>query len=197
MGQYYRQINLDKEQLLYTHSFGDGLKLLEFGQSSCGTLTAMAILLADGNGRGGGDLHLDRVENQELINLANKIIGSWAGDRIVIAGDYADPKKFINRRKYKAPVLQAIADDCYSDGYNKASRVNLYHLAVEKFEDISWKVLAVMCTDDYILETMTEKYNSKIKYRDDSPFVEAFKLAAKVNPKMKEVVIKDKKVLKS
>ena len=36
--------------------FGDGLKLLEFASSSCATMTALAILLADGNNRGGGDL---------------------------------------------------------------------------------------------------------------------------------------------
>jgi len=179
MGQYYKQINLDKEQFLYTHSLGDGLKLLEFGLSSCGTMTAMAILLSSGNGRGGGDLHLDKVKSKKLLKLADEIIGSWAGDRIVIAGDYGDPKKFINRRKYKAPVLQ------------KASKVNIYALAEDYFEDISWKVLAVMCIDSHILETMTEHYERELGYNnDDGPFVKAFKLAAKVNPKMKEVVNK-------
>jgi hypothetical protein len=43
------------------------------------SLSALAVLLADGNGRGGGDLHSE-----------NPIVGSWKFDRIVVAGDYAD-----------------------------------------------------------------------------------------------------------
>lgn len=83
MGQYYLVVNLDKKQYLHPHRFGDGLKLREFGQSGFGTMYALASLLADGNGRGGGD-----------IPSEDPLIGSWAGDRIVIAGDYADPGKF-------------------------------------------------------------------------------------------------------
>ena len=188
MGQYYKPINLDKEQFIYTHSLGDGLKLLEFGLSSCGTMTAMAILLADGNGRGGGDLHIKGC-SKKLTKLADEIIGSWAGDRIVIAGDYGDPKKFINRRRYKAPLLQQVANNHYSGAHAKASKVNVYALAEDHFEDISWKVLAVMCIDSYILETMTEHYKRQRGYNnDDGPFVKAFKLAAKVNTEMQKVV---------
>ena len=102
MGQYYYIVNCDKKQYLHPHKFGDGLKLLEFGCSSDGTMTGLAVLLADGNGRGGGDLH-----------SKNPIIGSWAGDRIVIAGDYADPGKFIpkgmNKRLYEK-VLKEMYD---------------------------------------------------------------------------------------
>ena len=54
MGQYYIIINRDKKQFVHPHRFGDGLKLLEFGCSATGTLTALAVLLASGNGRGGG-----------------------------------------------------------------------------------------------------------------------------------------------
>ena len=92
MGQYYLIVNIDKRQYLNPHKCGDGLKLLEFASGSCGTLAALAILLADGNGRGGGDLHSD-----------NPVIGSWAGDRIAIAGDYADEGK-IHRRPGPQPL---------------------------------------------------------------------------------------------
>jgi len=77
-------------------------------------------LLADGNNRGGGDLHSD-----------HPIIGSWAGDRIVIAGDYADKGKF--------------TDD--------PSR-NLYRVAGEEFMDISRQVLRAMADDCYLAEEM-------------------------------------------
>lgn len=79
MGQYYVIVNLDKKQFLHPHRFGDGLKLREFGASGEGTMMGLSVLLSDGNGRGGGDLPSD-----------NPIIGSWARDRIVVAGDYAD-----------------------------------------------------------------------------------------------------------
>ena len=79
MGQYYKVVNLDKKEYLHPHKFDDGMKLLEFGCSREGTMTGLSILLAEGNGRGGGDLHSD-----------NPIIGSWARDRIAVVGDYAD-----------------------------------------------------------------------------------------------------------
>lgn len=79
MGQYYKILNLDKRQYIHPHRFRDGMKLLEFGSSACGTMCGLAVLLAEGNGRGGGDLP-----------GGHPIIGSWARCRIVVAGDYAD-----------------------------------------------------------------------------------------------------------
>ena len=84
MGQYYKIVNIKKKQYITPHTFGDGSKLMEFSMSANGVLAGLAILLADGNGRGGGDLNSD-----------NPIVGSWAGDNIVIAGDYADEGKFV------------------------------------------------------------------------------------------------------
>lgn len=133
MGQYYLIVNLDKKQFLHPHKCGDGLKLLEFGCSANGTLTALAILLADGNNRGGGDLR-----------SAHPIIGSWAGDRIVIAGDYADEGKFT-------------ADP---------SRT-LYRVADEEYEDISRRALRAMTDDSYLAEEM--KKNTTWEGEDSQP----------------------------
>jgi hypothetical protein len=83
MGQYHYTVNLDKREFLHPHKLGDGLKLMEFGNSAGGTMTGLAILLACSNGRGGGDLHTE-----------SPLIGSWAGDRIAIIGDYAEPDDF-------------------------------------------------------------------------------------------------------
>lgn len=83
MGQYHYVVNLDKKQYLHPHRFGDGLKLMEFGDSRGGTMTALAILLAEqsaGGGRGGGDMRHD----------AEGLVGAWSGDRIAIVGDYAE-----------------------------------------------------------------------------------------------------------
>lgn len=130
MGQYYKIVNLTKKQYLDTYTFNDGAKLMELGCSREGTLTALAILLADGNGRGGGDLHSN-----------NPIIGSWAGDRIVIAGDYADEEKFLATEEVvKFKML------------NEDDTPNLYAFAVEYFEDISEQALIAMLDDDFIYE---------------------------------------------
>jgi hypothetical protein len=89
-------------------------------------MLGLAILLSDGNGRGGGDLDSD-----------NGIVGSWAGDQIVIAGDYADPGRF------------------GVDGEK-----NLYQLCNADdggFEDISKRVLRAMCEDEDPAEDLKQQ----------------------------------------
>jgi hypothetical protein len=115
MGQYYKIVNIKKKQYITPHTFGDGAKLMEFSMSASGVLAGLAILLADGNGRGGGDLNSD-----------NPIVGSWAGDNIVVAGDYADTGKFV-----------------------KEVEENLYSVATNEGEDISVKVLEALFDDQY------------------------------------------------
>jgi uncharacterized protein YbcC (UPF0753/DUF2309 family) len=126
MGQYYRIVNLDKKEYISPHFFGDGAKLMEFGCSSYGMMTGLAILLADGNNRGGGDLYSE-----------DAIIGSWAGDRIVITGDYADEGKFVEDSNCK---------------------YNLYNVAADKFTNISEKVIMAMCSDSYLRERMMKSF---------------------------------------
>lgn len=118
MGQYYKIVNIKKKQYITPHTFGDGAKLMEFSMSANGVLAGLAILLADGNGRGGGDLH-----------STNSIVGSWAGDNIVVTGDYADDGKFV-----------------------KDVDKNLYHVASIEGEDISLKVLEALFDDGWFFE---------------------------------------------
>lgn len=115
MGQYYKIVNIKKKQYIRPSTFGDGSKLMEFSMSANGVLAGLAILLADGNGRGGGDLHSE-----------NDIVGSWSGDNIVVAGDYADEGKFV-----------------------KDGDKNLFHVATDEGEDISVKVLDALFDDQY------------------------------------------------
>lgn len=81
MGQHYYVVNLDKRQFLDPRTFDDGRKLLEFGCSSDGTMNGLALLLAVGNGRGCGDWSGDDPKS---------LVGSWAGDRIALPGDYVE-----------------------------------------------------------------------------------------------------------
>lgn len=148
MGQYYLIANIDKEEYLYSHIFGDGLKLLEFGLSGEGMMAGLAILLADGNGRGGGDLNSD-----------DPLIGSWAGSRIVITGDYADEGKFLPKAVAKKPCT---CDDCKKSDAEKGKKKkskppNLYHYADAFYTDISKKVLMCMAANSYICENLVKE----------------------------------------
>jgi len=80
MGQYYLLVNLTNGQYVKPHDLGGGAKLLEVAFSTHGLLSALAVLISSGNGRGGGDL-----------DSSDPIVGSWAGHRVVLAGDYDDP----------------------------------------------------------------------------------------------------------
>jgi len=73
MGQYHKVFNLDAMQKLYPRASGDSIKLMEFGTGAYGTLSALALLLAKGTGHQ----------------------GPWAGQRIVVSGDYADEGRFV------------------------------------------------------------------------------------------------------
>ena len=143
MGQYYYVINIDKKQYLHAHKFGDGLKLLEFGSSGGGTMCGLALLLADGNNRGGGDMRSE-----------NDLIGSWAGDRIVIGGDYADHGRFIEGKLTKEQMEEI--REHFTEGYkpNTIKDLNLYHYAQACFEDISAKVVECMAEDSWLKEDL-------------------------------------------
>jgi hypothetical protein len=127
VGQLHLPINISKRQYLDPHRFKDGSKLLEFGASGSGTMMALAVLLASSNGRGGGDLPGN-----------DPIVGSWAGDSIVIAGEYGDEGQFIS-----------VADaDVFRETHG-TGMPTLYHLACALYEDISDKVIRALCEDPY------------------------------------------------
>lgn len=85
MGQYHRLVNLDRTEFLDCHALGDGLKLAEQVSSGPGGVaSALLVLLAASNGRGGGDLPDDMATEED------RVVGRWAGERIAMVGDYAD-----------------------------------------------------------------------------------------------------------
>jgi len=78
MGQYYVAVNLDKKEYVNPHRVGVGMKLWEQMANHPSTPELLYALLACSNGRGvSGDL-----KNHDYI-------GRWAGDRIVVLGDYS------------------------------------------------------------------------------------------------------------
>lgn len=79
MGQYHTLYNLDKKEFIKGHRINSGLKLTEQCGFDKSTSTALWFLVANSNGRGGGDAR------------EHPLVGRWAGDRIVVQGDYAEP----------------------------------------------------------------------------------------------------------
>ena len=79
MGQYHKVYNLDKKEYIHAHGINNGLKLMEQIGWRRSTSTALFLMLANSNGRGGGDAR------------PHEMIGRWAGDRVLVQGDYAAP----------------------------------------------------------------------------------------------------------
>ena len=139
MGQYFLSCNITKKEFLNPHVFQDGQKLIEFGTNSFGTMSGLAILLADGNGQGGGDIEEDPITG---------VVGRWAGDRIVIAGDYAEAGRFVTQKDVKDLVNNKTKEPIPKD------QINLYDLAKERYKDISYDVLFALMMNSFIRESI-------------------------------------------
>ncbi|CAG0952151.1 hypothetical protein PLCT2_00258 [Planctomycetaceae bacterium] len=144
MGQYYLIVNIDKKQFLHPHKLGDGLKLMEFASQGDGTMLALALLLADGCGRGGGDFHAKKGSNPDV-----SMIGAWKGERIVIAGDYAD-MGFTPKAEEWTPEQRAKLKEHFSEGTKLEEHVNLYAWAECFMEDISLKMRELLECEAYV-----------------------------------------------
>jgi len=66
MGQYYKPVSIEKKEHVLSHSYGNGLKLMEHSYVGNRFVQIVEALIAEG--------------------------GAWYGDHIVWAGDYADPE---------------------------------------------------------------------------------------------------------
>ena len=168
--------HIQKQDKFYIcpHKFGSGLKLMEFSNDTHGPLQALAILLSNGNGQGGGDLGTDGLTEDEQA-----LIGSWAGDPVIVAGDYGEPWKFFPRVEYDGKTYETqetlyrqdngrvgTADEVNgrltptgkkrtvthtfgqrvdrTTGESEPRDENLYSLAQCFFEDISDKIIRVV-----------------------------------------------------
>lgn len=72
----YLIANFDRKEYLRPEQFGEAPDLKSVIESYDGILFGLAVLLSDGNNRGGGDLRSDAP-----------IIGTWAGSRIAVINE--------------------------------------------------------------------------------------------------------------
>jgi len=147
MGQYYLVVNLDKKQYMCNHDFGGGIKLCEHGGM---ILDCLVGLLAESNGRGGGDIHSN-----------SPVIGSWAGDRIIFAGDYADPNP-----EFCKPV--PVWNEEKKSWENGLGEENIYDVChTEKWENVALEIFVGMMEDPWFRNRFVQRYiNSEIWYRE-------------------------------
>lgn len=78
MGQYYRLLNLSKEEYIEPRRLGSGAKLWEICANDLPRV--LPYLFHQSSGHGGGDPHKQPTDH----------LGRWAGDRLVVVGDYDD-----------------------------------------------------------------------------------------------------------
>ena len=78
MGQYHILYNIDKGEYVHPHRLGMGLKQREHLGGDASLADVLYMLVMTSPHRGGGDLP------ETLIS------GRWAGDRVVVLGDYTE-----------------------------------------------------------------------------------------------------------
>lgn len=173
-------VNVTKREFIHPHKFGDGLKLLEFGCSSSGTLLGLAVLLAQANGKGGGDLVArGSGSSQRMIDVVS---GRWCGDRIVIASDYGDDGQLVSaedekeypkslRAEHKKLVAEAKANGKKPPDEDGGRSPRLYEVAHRCYKDISKEVLGAMMQDRYVREDLLDRGI----IREDGTVVEDFR----------------------
>jgi hypothetical protein len=81
MGQYHSLYNLDKQEVLHPHDIGLGAKQREHTGHLASLSDMMYILTTCSPMRGGGDFYAEVMKD---------FIGRWAGDRVVVVGDYSE-----------------------------------------------------------------------------------------------------------
>lgn len=113
MGQYFKPVNTDKKEFVCPWCIGGGAKLWEWAVNTQGAI--FTLLLRKSSGSGGGDYggpepqviqmtddtDLAEViakgilhEGQPISIPAESMVGRWAGDRVVLVGDYDDSELY-------------------------------------------------------------------------------------------------------
>lgn len=91
MGQYFKLVNEDKKEVVVPWDINGGAKFFEWLYNN--QARALIWLLRQSNETGGGDIQYgDETEYETL--------GRWAGDRIVLVGDYDESDLYEMSKDY-------------------------------------------------------------------------------------------------
>jgi hypothetical protein len=111
MGQYFKAVNLDKKEFVCPWCLGGGAKLWEWAANSTGAV--FTLLLRKSDEGGGGDFygyHKGCDEGGPIGCPLSPIAGRWAGDRIVLVGDYDSSKLWDEAESYRN-ISQQLAEE--------------------------------------------------------------------------------------
>jgi hypothetical protein len=89
MGQYFKAVNTDKKEFVCPWCIGGGAKLWEWAANPQGAI--FTILLRKSDEGGGGDYYgyaKGCSEGGPIACDVSPVVGRWAGDRVVLIGDY-------------------------------------------------------------------------------------------------------------
>ena len=118
MGQYHILANWDKKEWVDPHKIGLGLKQGEqIGNFHASMGDILYLLVAISNGRGGGDVPTEGLE---------ETLGRWAGDRVLVVGDYSEPSDITTIEGLTNPAEQ------------------IYRACQEEDPDSEWTDISVM-----------------------------------------------------
>ena len=102
MGQYFKAVNVSKQEFVCPSCLRGGAKLWEWASNTQGAI--FTLLLRKSDEGGGGDYREVTFEtNPEAI------VGRWAGDKIVLIGDYDSSGLWEKSKRYRN-ISHEVAD---------------------------------------------------------------------------------------
>jgi len=92
MGQYFKAVNIDKKEYVCPWCIGGVAKLWEWAANAQGAV--FTLLLRKSDGSGGGDYYGYHrgYDEGSPVPKHDAIVGHWAGDRVMLVGDYDSSK---------------------------------------------------------------------------------------------------------
>jgi len=101
MGQYFKAVNLAKHEYVCPWCCGEVAKLWEWCANPHGAL--LPLLLRKSTEGGGGDYDGPTYETD-----ASAIVGRWAGDPVVLVGDYDNSRLWDKLRGFRNISRQVV-----------------------------------------------------------------------------------------
>lgn len=148
MGQYHILVNFTKREFVNPHALGNGAKLWENIGFETSLSSALFMLMAVSNNRGGGDFRREDEANRTAKK--RKVIGSWGGDCVAVIGDYYAEGDVVNPPNI--PELDV-----------ETGIVNVYDYVRNYFKDISGDIRRLFALE---FEAKYKKETYKVKRLD-------------------------------
>ena len=96
MGQYFKAVNLDKREFVCPWCIGGLAKLWEWAASNHGSIFTLLLRKSDA------------IDNLEISE--DETQGRWAGDRIVLVGDYDTSGLYVESEQFRN-ISEAVVRD--------------------------------------------------------------------------------------